>query len=103
VKIKKGSSCHYCKKAATTRDHIVPKCIVNARYDRKISNFVPCCTDCNRKKANKRSNCPCNICELAWETYGPPNYIELEVIDMLGLSEDFTLDAGVSVVERVES
>lgn len=96
MKIKKNSNCHYCKKAATTRDHIVPKCVVQGKYDRKITNFVPCCVTCNTRKANKRSNCRCTTCELAWSVYGPI-FKEIEVIDMLGTEDvDFTFQPLVS-------
>ena len=86
MKIKKGSSCHYCKRSATTRDHIVPKSIVLGIYNPRVTNFVAACDYCNKKKANKRSNCVCEICSMAWRLYGPID-MEIEIIDMLGVGE----------------
>lgn len=87
MKIRRNSSCHYCKRAATTRDHVVPKSIVTGVYNPKVSNFVEACTSCNLKKANKRSNCECPICSMAWRVYGPID-LKIEVIDMFGVGEE---------------
>lgn len=92
VKVRKGSTCHYCKGRATTRDHIVPKCIIEGKYDPKITNFVPCCVVCNVKKGAKRSNCECSTCSMAWAVYGPL-FKQVEFVDMFESEDEGAMTA----------
>lgn len=77
---KARQACHYCREApATTRDHIVPRSRVRSANVGTVSNIVKACGPCNTYKDNKRSDCLCPACLLAWETYGPPGWRTWEV------------------------
>lgn len=41
--------CFYCGKRASSIDHVVP---VSKGGANDITNFVPCCEECNRRKSN---------------------------------------------------
>jgi hypothetical protein len=66
--------CHYCGAAARTKDHIVAKYWYNQRrvpQDVAEANKVPACERCNGLKSHFRSDCDCNICEIAWTLMAP--------------------------------
>lgn len=57
-----------------TRDHVVARRWYNPRQVPTLVaelNKVPACAECNVKKADKRSDCECSICEAAWEIMAP--------------------------------
>lgn len=54
-----GYKCHYCDKAGTTRDHIVPDSKGGSNL---WFNLVPACVDCQRKKADGVGDCDCMYC-----------------------------------------
>jgi hypothetical protein len=47
----------------------------------KISNVVACCYPCNQTKADHRSTCDCDRCELAWWTFGPLGWTRWPRVD----------------------
>jgi 5-methylcytosine-specific restriction endonuclease McrA len=47
VRLIRGS-CAYCGGEASGWDHIVP---LSRGGENTVANLVPCCTDCNRRKA----------------------------------------------------
>ncbi len=57
-----GTICHYCKRLATTRDHIVPK---GMRGSDVWWNLVPACEPCNRHKGSDAPTCHCAFCNRA--------------------------------------
>lgn len=89
--------CHYCERRATTRDHIVPRSLLrqslppynhgHIRIDGiEIWNLVPACARCNGFKGDKRSDCECAICSLAWDALMPDADVEIrKVIEMATL------------------
>jgi hypothetical protein len=56
------TQCHYCKRQATTRDHIVPK---GMRGSDVWWNLVPACEPCNRHKGSAAPTCRCAFCSRA--------------------------------------
>lgn len=58
----RGSRCHYCGQAATTRDHIVPK---SKGGGDGHWNLVPACKKCNQAKADTDPTCQCRKCRNA--------------------------------------
>lgn len=63
--------CHYCREAFPhydiTKDHIVPKSRGGRNH---ISNYVPACHDCNRRKGSNTPTCPCPTCRRAVLAHG---------------------------------
>lgn len=79
------AQCHYCERPANTRDHIVPRTLTRKFFPFGTphwapTNIVPACVRCNQLKGDKRSDCKCATCELAWETYGPPAEREVSTV-----------------------
>ena len=74
--------CHYCGRPATTRDHVVPRLLLQGRTEyldpyALMRNVVPCCAECNRQKGSQRSWCDCRQCREAWTALGPSGWSEL--------------------------
>lgn len=87
--------CHYCgTNVGDTQDHIVARYWYNPRHvpqNVAEANKVPCCSHCNGLKGHFRSECECNLCEIAWTLMAP--YIlprkksDIPVATMIGLAE----------------
>lgn len=63
--------CHYCRDSFPhydiTKDHIVPK----SRGGRnRVTNYVPACQECNRRKGSSTPTCPCPRCCTAVREHG---------------------------------
>jgi hypothetical protein len=85
--------CHYCDQPGATRDHVVPRsllrhvAVVRAGSGPEWpANVVPCCLRCNQMKGDKRSDCECQTCVVAWAVYGPVNRPWPEVVPVRALA-----------------
>lgn len=73
--------CHYCWGPAGTRDHIVPRSrVVLPGPWSGQRNLVPACASCNQRKRDRRSDCGCERCMYAWQTFGPPGWEQIPVV-----------------------
>ena len=77
--------CHYCHRPGNTRDHIVPRsrAVGLCAPSSSITNIVRACADCNGRKSDFRSDCYCRTCVLAWETFGPPGWRDIPVVELV--------------------
>lgn len=69
--------CHYCGGTAGTKDHVVPRVLLDRtqRFLGQITNnSVPACSACNQAKGAKRVVDCCAFCHTRWEMYGPPGW-----------------------------
>lgn len=79
--------CHYCGGTAGTRDHVVPRVLLNRtqRYLGQITNnSVPACGNCNQRKGAKRVVDCCEFCDSRWTLYGP---LDVEKVPRITLAE----------------
>lgn len=92
-KVKDPKRCHYCLRPGGTRDHVVPRSLLRQLFLVRAGsgpqwppNIVPCCERCNQLKGDKRSDCTCELCEVAWNTYGPTHRAWPEVVPVMTLA-----------------
>lgn len=66
----RSQPCHYCGKAATTADHVVPRAKggTDAQW-----NLVSACEGCNQSKADRFSGCGCKFCITAVRLWRYPD------------------------------
>jgi hypothetical protein len=89
-------TCHYCPEIGETRDHIVPR----SRLTREVKfgglserNIVPCCSACNGRKADLRSDCGCSRCIAAWIEFGPEAWQDVLVVPLVARHRNFGASA----------
>lgn len=91
--------CHYCGGKAGTRDHVVPRSLLNRtqRYMGQITNnSVPACASCNQAKGSKRVIDCCEFCDSRWALYGPMNYVDrVPTVEMAVITRAARLAAAV--------
>lgn len=57
-----GTGCHYCRRRATTRDHVVARTRGGLN---RWWNLVPACGPCNERKDSGITACACAFCDRA--------------------------------------
>ena len=60
-------TCHYCPRAGTTVDHVVPRAVGGPNDP---DNLVPACPSCNQRKADRLTRCACAFCTKAVSRFG---------------------------------
>lgn len=68
--------CIYCGRAATTRDHVPPRCLLNSPYPNNLIT-LPCCRDCNNGFSKDEEYLICLLATLG----DSPTLLEKQTVD----------------------